>query len=256
MTGSIIQLAARAKPRRGHTASVGVVVQARMTSTRFPGKSMALLDGKPVLEHVLERAKQIRINDKYLVKVIVAVPDTDESEPMLELATRLKIDNFCGDEKNVLGRYYEAATFYKFDYIIRITADCPFINPRVSSEVIQLLLWRKCDYTSNVFPKRSYPLGLDTEAFSMDALEVAYLYSNELEKEIKTSKVINTKQKIDLNYMREHVTPFMQEHPEIKKALVAQKTDRSKENWCVDYPKDIARLEKLLEKDKIDDGRA
>lgn len=204
---------------------IGVIIQARQTSKRFPGKSMAILQGKPVLEHVIRNASLIKPTHQ----VIVAVPDTVESEPMLQLAHRLGIDNFVGSEEDVLGRYYNAARFFNLDVIIRITADCPFLNPKVCSEVLQVLLFRKCDYTSNVYPTRSYPLGLDCEAFTMDCLEAAHgatLGSDALPGD------------------REHVTPWMQRTQGLRRALIQQAKDASHINMCVDFPEDIERLNK------------
>lgn len=221
--GKIIRLQPKKPPRQ----KIGVIVQARMTSIRFPGKSMALLAGKPVIEHVLERARNIRANKQYDIETIVAVPDTDESEPIIAHADKMGISNFCGDEHDVLRRYYDCALFFGFDYIVRITGDCPFIDPKVSSEVLQLLLWRKLDYSSNIFPKRTYPKGLDTEAFTLDCLEAAYKMG-------------------DAPYFKEHVTPWMQSTIGLKRAVVQQKDNMAHLNYCVDYPEDIPRLEKIL----------
>ena len=204
---------------------VGIVIQARMTSKRFPGKSMALLNDRPVLEWVINRCKYIRPSDK----IIVAVPDTPESDPMLELAEKLGVDNFCGDEEDVLDRYHKAALFHKLDIIVRVTADCPFINPIVGSQIVQLLLWRKVDYASNVYPVRTFPMGTDCEAFTLDCLDAA--------NQIATDKED-----------REHVTKWMQNEGGVRKANVTQAVDCSLENWCVDYPEDIKRLEKLYKK--------
>ena len=209
---------------------IGVIIQARMTSARFPGKSMALLDGKPVIQHVWERAQQIRPVDV----VVLAVPDYPESEPMEALAEKHKIDGFRGSELNVLERYYNAAKHYKLDVIVRITGDCPFINPRVSSEVVQLLLWRKLDYCSNVYPTRTYPKGLDTEAFTFDCLEAAYVSAT-------------WKEPGDF----EHVTPFMRRTKGIKCGCTQQAIDASDQNWCVDFPEDITRLETILKEQKV-----
>jgi len=212
------------KPKPPPAINVGIIVQARMTSARFPGKSMALLLEKPVLEWVLERVKLVRGPKRAKMTYILAVPDADESEPMLQLADKLDVENFCGSELNVLRRYYEAALFFKLDYIVRITGDCPFIDPVVCAEVTQLCVWRKLDYTSNIYPKRTYPQGLDCECFTMDCLEAAY----------KLSDIIS-------DY--EHVTPWMQRAEEIKKGSVQQRIDQSDKNWCIDYPEDIKRLE-------------
>jgi len=197
-----------------------------MTSVRFPGKSMALLHGKPLIQHTMERCKLIRAGKKSeAITVVLAVPDKPESEPMLEVADSLGVENFMGDEYNVLKRYYSCARFFNFNVVMRITGDCPFINPRVSSEVLQLLLWRKLDYCSNVYPIRTYPLGLDTQVFTFDCLEAAYKMA-------------------DTDYDKEHVCPWMERTPGVLRANVAQKVDQSKLIWYVDTKEDLERLEK------------
>ena len=186
---------------------------------------MALLDGKPVIQWTMERALKMELNSKFIKqRVVLAVPDTPESEPMLVLAKDLGVDNFCGSELNVLKRYYDCARFFDFKYIVRITGDCPFIDPIVCSQVLQLLLWRKLDYVSNCYPVRTYPKGLDCEAFTFDALEAAYKLSDQLQD-------------------WEHVTPWLKRTEGIKRGNVRQKEDMSNHNWCVDYPEDIQRLE-------------
>lgn len=205
---------------------IGVVIQARMTSKRFPGKSMQLLYGKPIVHHVIEKAKQIR-GEKGLQPeiVVLACPDTEASEPLVEAAAKLGIENFCGSELNVLDRYYHAAVHFKLDIVIRITADCPMVNPRSSSEVLQLLLWRKLDYASNSWPQRTYPKGYDTEVFTFDCLEAAY-------------KLAETDEE------KEHVTIWMQNNAkQLKTGCVAQKKNKSFVNLCVDTPEDLMRLE-------------
>lgn len=207
--------------------NIGIIIQARMTSRRFPGKSMALLLEKPVIQWTMERAKQIRIPKKAVSEIILAVPDTAESEPMIALADSIGISNFCGSETNVLKRYYDAARFFKFDIVMRLTGDCPFIDPVVCSGVLQLLLWRRLDYTSNVFPKRTFQKGLDCECFTFDALEAAYKLADQM-------------------YDYEHVTSWMQRTEEVKKGNYAQKIDVSHVNLCVDEPEDIPRIEELI----------
>lgn len=226
---NIIRLLPKVKKKK-----IGVIIQARMTSKRFPGKSMAMLYDKPVLQHVIERAKDIKgEKGAHPEAIIVAVPDMDESEPMLELVDRLGVYNFCGEEENVLRRYYQTAVHFGLDVIIRITGDCPLVNPRVSSEVLQLLLWRKLDYCSNVYPKRTYPRGFDTECFTFDCLEAAFkLAETDEEKEHVTTWMINNSQ-------------------ELKTACVVQKLNKSHINLCVDYPEDLERLEALLKPVKV-----
>jgi len=202
---------------------IGIIIQARMTSKRFPGKPMAYLAGKPVLAHVIERCKKVTLADK----VVVAMPMDKKSEPMGELCKELDVDTFYGPEKDVLTRYYLAATYFDFKTIMRITADCPFIDPIVCSEVLSLLRTAELDYCSNVHPIRTYPKGLDCEAFTFDCLEAAHMLTKH-------------------RNHREHVTPFMQRHGDIKRACVRQKFNMSSENWCVDYEDDIKRLEGLI----------
>jgi spore coat polysaccharide biosynthesis protein SpsF (cytidylyltransferase family) len=227
MSNDIFDFLDKSTPKNKKLPSTGIIIQARMTSKRFPGKSMTLLNNKPVIQHVIERCKKVKGVDK----VILAVPDTPDSEPMLQIATNQKILNFCGSETDVLDRYYQAAKFHKLEYIIRITADCPFINPVIVTEVTNLLIWRKLDYTSNIFPVRTYPKGTDVEVFTMDVLEAAAILAV-------------------TQYDREHVTPWMQKSPDLKRANVCQKIDMSEENLCVDYPDDIERLEQLIKKRK------
>lgn len=252
---NIVNLPNRSARSYSVATRIGVIIQARMTSKRFPGKSLALLDGKPVIQHVVERAKLIRgpIKIKKPIEVVVAVPDTPESEPLLELVSgKLGVQNFCGPEDNVLERYMGAANFFKFDVIIRITGDCPLIDPKVCSEVLQLLLWRKCDYASNIYPDRTFPKGLDCEVFTYDALEMAYVMNKQEHK--KLTEFQKQEEQIIL-YDQEHVTPFMQRNDGFTKALIkrVEKTtfdNQSNLNFCVDHPEDIKRLEEIIAVEK------
>jgi spore coat polysaccharide biosynthesis protein SpsF (cytidylyltransferase family) len=203
--------------------TTGIIIQARMTSKRFPGKTLRLLAGKPVLERVIERARLVPFVDT----VIVAFPAADESIPIYQLCNSLGVACASGSEKDVLSRYYDAATMYGVDTIIRITSDCPCFDPIVAGEVISLLKAENLDYCSNVFPKRTYPKGYDVEAFSYDCLEAAH---------IKTKKP----------YDREHVTPWCQRTRGIRRGNVQQKIDQSSINLCVDWPDDIQRLESMI----------
>ena len=203
-----------------------------MTSNRFPGKSMSILQKKPVIQWTIERAKKIKIRFGITPIVVLAVPDTAISEPMLKLAEKLKVENFCGSELNVLKRFYDCARFFSFNVIVRLTGDCPFIDPRICSEVLQLLMWRKVDYTSNIFPDRTYPMGLDCEAFTFDTLEAAFL-------------------KAQSPYDLEHVTSWMQRTEGINRANVVQKIDMSHLNWCVNYPEDIERLQQEIKNNQL-----
>lgn len=203
--------------------TTAVIVSARMTSKRLPGKVLMPLAGKSVLERVLERAARIPFIDT----VICAFPAADESIPIYQLCNSLGVACASGSEKDVLGRYYDAATMYGVDTIVRITGDCPLFDPVVAGEVLSLLKAENLDYCSNVFPKRTYPKGYDAEAFTYDCLEAAHLLTKK-------------------PYDREHVTPFMQRKRGIRRANVRQRIDQSAINLCVDTAEDHARLEKWL----------
>lgn len=208
--------------------TTGIIIAARMTSNRFPGKALSQLAGKTVLERVIERCKLVPFVDM----VVCAFPAADESIPIYELCNSLGVMCASGSENDVLGRLYDAATMYGLDTIVRITGDSPFVDPVVAGEVLALLKAENLDYCSNVFPKRTYPKGFDVEAFTYDCLEVAH---------IKASK----------SYDREHVTPIMQRTRGIRRANVRQRVDRSDLNFCVDEPSDIERLEKLVAKMRL-----
>ena len=201
------------------------IIQARMTSRRFPGKSLAILAGKPVLAHVLTRAKKIRGVDK----IVCAFPEDDASLPILDLCRGERVIVFAGDEDDVLGRYYEAAKAVNADIIMRITADCPFIDPTICGLLLEKMKKDDYDYMSNVYPERTFPKGHDCEAFTFNCLEAAYVTAED-------------------PYEREHVTPWMQTTPGINRGALASKTDYSHINYCVDYPEDIKRIEAMIRK--------
>jgi spore coat polysaccharide biosynthesis protein SpsF (cytidylyltransferase family) len=196
--------------------TTAAIIQARMGSIRFPGKVLAQLAGKPVLQHVIERAKVIPGVDL----VIVAFPAEDASIPIFKLANDLGVSCASGSEKNVLSRYWDAAKIYGVtgeSVIVRITADCPLFSPKVAGEVLTMLKLQAFDYASNVFPRRTYPMGLDCEAFTWDCLDAAHTVVRHW-------------------HDKEHVTPWMQRTKGLARGCVCQRKDQSNENWCVDYP--------------------
>lgn len=169
--------------------TVACIVTARMTSARLPGKPMMLLAGEPVIRHVLRRCKAIPGVDK----VVLATPDSPRSRPLVNEAVAIGGLFLCaGSETDVLARFHAAAVAAKADYLVRVTGDCPLIDPAICGEVLSLLITTGADYASNVLP-RGFPKGLDCEAFRMGALAAAH-------------KCALTA------YDREHVTPWMQRH--------------------------------------------
>lgn len=211
--------------------TTGIVISARMTSSRFPGKVMAPLLGAPALWHVIDRARKVPFVDQ----IICAVPADNASIPIIELCQHEHVLVISGSEHDVLDRYYDAAANFKLDVIVRITGDCPFFDPVVAGEVIALLKAKNLDYTSNVYPKRTYPKGFDAEAFTFDCLEASH----------QLARLLTD---------REHVTPYMQRTKGIKRGCVRQKIDQSGWNFCIDFPEDIKRLETLEKKIGISKG--
>ena len=162
-----------------------VIIQARMTSTRLPGKVMLSLGNKTVLGQVLTRCWAIKGIDE----VCCAIPEGVEHDILVEESHKYNATVFRGSEKNVLERYYLAAKFLNAQIIMRITSDCPLINPEVCSKVLETHIKTRAEYTCNNLPP-TWPHGYDCEVFGYRQLEEAYQNVVEL-------------------YDLEHVTPWM-----------------------------------------------
>ncbi|UOQ42871.1 glycosyltransferase family protein [Halobacillus salinarum] len=205
---------------------VAAIIQARLSSTRLAGKIMKQVLGKPLLEYQIERIKRAK-----LVDVICVATTTKESDqPIIDLCRRLSIPYVQGSEEDVLSRYYKAAKIVKADCIVRLTSDCPLIDPAVMDAVINKYIsnYPQYHYVSNVI-ERTYPRGLDVEAFSMSVL-------THLHKSL-------TKQ----NY-REHVTLYVNKHPaNYSIAHVKNKSgDYSHIRLTVDTIEDFQLIEKII----------
>lgn len=169
---------------------VGVIIQARMGSTRLPGKIMKEVMGKPLLEYQIERVKRAKTIDE----IIIATTTKKADNQIAEFCEQLSIPCYRGSEEDVLARYYEAATKYKVDIIVRITSDCPVIDPEVIDRVVDKYQDGNYDYVSNTI-ERTFPRGMDTEVFSYATLKQMY---NEANQSIE----------------REHVTPYLYLNPD------------------------------------------
>jgi spore coat polysaccharide biosynthesis protein SpsF len=193
-----------------------VIIQARMGSTRLPGKVMLPLLGKTVLAHVVQRCKEINLADE----VVIATTNQDIDKQIDEEARKLNIPCYRGSETDVLQRYYEASQAYNADIIVRVTSDCPLLDSEISNQVIkQFLSDPLVDYCSNSI-KRSFPRGLDTEVVSASVLKRAH-YSA-----IEPSE-------------REHVTPYIYLRPhEFNIKHMTNGTDYSHYRWTLDTPED------------------
>jgi spore coat polysaccharide biosynthesis protein SpsF len=167
---------------------VTAIIQARMTSKRLPGKSMLELAGKPMLAHVIDRTRMI----DGVKKIVVATCIGKENMPIIKLAQSMGTEVFVGSVDNVLERYYLAAEEFGGSYIVRVTGDNPFTDPEYASMAVEIIQESGADLCS--IP--NLPLGTGVEIIKRDSLAQAYKMS-------------------DKPYQREHVTPYIKEHPEL-----------------------------------------
>lgn len=195
---------------------IGAIVQARMGSTRLPGKVMMDIGGQPMLGRVIERVRQAPGIDTVLVATSTAPAD----QAVAEHCAATGVPCFAGSEHDVLDRFYRAAQLHGLTAIVRITADCPLLDPEVVGQVAALLDGGY-DYAANVHPP-TFPDGLDAEAFSMAALAAAWRDAT-------------------LPSDREHVTPFIWRHPgRFPSRNLAAPADYSHLRWTVDDARDLA----------------
>ena len=206
---------------------VVAIVQARTGSTRLPRKVLADLAGAPVLERVLTRLGRCRRLDE----VVVATTDLPGDDVLAELCRARGWPCSRGSEQDVLDRYYQAATAHDAEAVVRITSDCPLIEPAVVDRVVDEFLQRQpqLSYASNVIPRRTYPRGLDTEVFTFAALERAW-------REDKREAY------------REHVTPYIYNNPELFSVhCVEHEEDLSHLRWTVDTAEDMELVRRIYE---------
>jgi glutamate-1-semialdehyde 2,1-aminomutase len=198
------------------------LLQARMGSVRLPNKVMRKMGGIPMIELMLGRvSKASRID-----QIVLATSDDPKNLPLVEHVRSLGYEVFLGSESDVLDRFYQAARHYKADAVIRVTGDCPLIDPHLVDAVIAEYQKGGVDYVSNTLPP-TFPDGLDVEIFSFDALE----------KSARTATKPNE---------REHVTPLMRSSGLFKRGNVAHTVDCSAERWTVDEPADFEVVEAIF----------
>jgi spore coat polysaccharide biosynthesis protein SpsF len=198
---------------------IAVIIQARMGSTRLPGKVLMDLGDKTALARVVSRLRRAKGIDE----IMIATTNSTADDAIVRECHQLKVEYFRGSEIDVLGRYYRAARSCAAAAVVRITADCPVIDPQLVDETIRVFQAQRGDFATNVFP-RTYPRGLDTEVFTTAALEKAWCDAHD-------------------PYEREHVTPYFYRHPELFR-LVSQRgqVDYSQYRWTLDTAEDLALL--------------
>lgn len=199
------------------TPRITVIVQARMGSQRLPGKVLADIRGHPMLSRVIQRLRRARTP----YTLVIATTDLERDAPIIVLANRLGVAPILGPEEDVLARYCKASRETQADIVVRVTADCPLIDPEVVDHCVTTYLTANTfDYVSNTL-RRTYPRGLDVEVFARSALERAAAEATAASD-------------------REHVTPFIWKHPEeFRLGHVQSSRDVSHLRWTVDTSKDL-----------------
>ena len=200
----------------------GVVVQARAGSSRLPGKVLMPLAGRTVLAHVIERCLAIEGADV----VCCAVPEGNADDAVAREAARCGARVFRGSESDVLDRYWRAARAFGLDVVMRITSDCPLIDPSVSAAVLRLRAETGADYACNNMPP-TWPHGLDCEAITAAWLE-------------------RSAREAQRPYEREHVTPYVRCHPQARRVNLSMPgIGASDHRWTLDNECDYRFLETL-----------
>jgi glutamate-1-semialdehyde aminotransferase/spore coat polysaccharide biosynthesis protein SpsF (cytidylyltransferase family) len=197
------------------------IIQARMGSTRLPNKVLADIAGKPMLWRVVERVRQ----SKTVEQIIVATTKKSNDDLIVRLCDEIGINYYRGSEEDVLDRYYQAAKIYSGEVIVRITADCPLIDPDVIDKLVQNFQKNDYDYISNTL-RYTYPDGLDTEVFSFIGLEQAW-------REAKKP------------FAREHVTPYFRYSGKYRLYNVENEVNLSSYRWTVDEPADLELIRNI-----------
>lgn len=202
-----------------------IIVQSRMTSTRLPGKVMMPVLGIPLLEYLIKRLQRVRLADE----ICVACTKNQADQPIVDLSQRLGVPLYRGSEQNVLARHFEAARVLQAEHIMRVTSDCPLIDPVELDQLLSFYLSHipKFDYVGSGLT-RSYPRGMEAEVFSFTALKSAHEEAVE-------------------GFEREHVTPFIYTHPKrFQLGNFAFGQDQSRHRWTVDTPEDFELISKII----------
>lgn len=202
---------------------VGIIVQARMGSTRLPGKVLRKLGSKTLLEHLMIRLSRC----KSTRNVVIATTTNPVDGAISAMAERMGFAVFFGSEEDALDRYYQAAKGASLDVVVRVTADCPLLDPRIVDQMVEEFIERKVDFLSNSEPIPStWPDGMDVSVFTFSALEKAWREAR-------------------LPSNREHVTFYFWQSGNFRAAKSDLEQDWSDFRFTVDYQEDLDFLEQL-----------
>jgi spore coat polysaccharide biosynthesis protein SpsF len=201
------------------------IIQARMAASRLPGKVLLEIEGRPMLGWVVERTRLANT----IEQVVVATTDSPFDDPVEAYCNEQGYACYRGSQYDVLDRYYQAARLYQADIIVRITADCPLIDPGVIDATVSAF-FGPYDFAANRLPppwKRTFPIGLDTEVCSFAALETAW-------------------REAQAPHQREHVMPFFYDQPERFRILhFTHHPDYGELRWTVDTPADLELVRQI-----------
>lgn len=203
---------------------ITAIIQARMGSSRLPGKVLSWFSDNSLIGHIIERLSFSRS----ISKIVVATTDSAEDNPLVDWLEKQKIDFFRGSESDVLNRYYEAAKAFNATHIARITADDPFKDPEIIDSVAKLYFDKDLDFANNNNPP-SFAEGLDTEIFSNKALALAEMEAKD-------------------PFEREHVTQHFYRNPlKFKQATLVSPENFSHLRWTVDTTEDLNMAKTVYE---------
>lgn len=209
--------------------NIVAIVQARLSSSRLPGKVLINLNGKTVLQHVVDRL----MKSKYINEIIIATTTKSEDQKLVDWCREKNIKCFRGDLENVLSRFYHCATENNADVIVRVTSDNPLVDPKIIDQTIELFFKENADYGANNLEK-TFPHGLDVEVISYHALEVSYLEAKE-------------------TFEREHVTQFIRHRPNrFKLVNFAAPGDYHEIRVTLDEEEDKNLIEKIIQETGVD----
>lgn len=205
------------------------IIQSRMSSTRLPGKVLKEICGHPMIYWVVKRASKAKL----INKLVVATTKDKTDSCIVDWCRKNDVECFRGDAYDVLDRYYQAAKIYQADTIVRLTADCPLIDPDLIDELIEDFFNKGVDFAANRLPppyKRTYPIGLDIEITSFSALEEAWHQAR-------------------LPFEREHVMPYLYSvEGRFKTYILDAEKDYSDHRWTVDTVEDLEFVRALFSK--------
>jgi len=208
------------------TKNIKAIIQARMGSQRLPSKVLMEVNGRALLDYMVERIKW----SKFIDEAIIATTMSSKDEPIVQWCQKNNIKFYRGDEEDVLARHYEAAKKYSASIIVRVTSDCPLIDPEVIDTVVESYLNEpEIDFVSNTVPLPClYPDGMDVEVFDMSLLERTHLEAK-------------------LPSEREHVTFYIWKTGKFKARRVDPASeDLSKYRFCIDYRQDFDLIKEVL----------